>query len=112
MATRTEPTAAFEEAVNLGKVNTGGDESGPSLSPDALSLYFSSGRPGGSDGDDIWVATRPDLQSPFQAPTNLTELDDPNSEVGAKLSADRTEIVFTSNRSGQWTLWRATRDCL
>jgi hypothetical protein len=44
--------------VNLGpEVNSSGLDGGPVLSPDGLSLYFGSERPGGSLGsDDIWQA--------------------------------------------------------
>ena len=42
---------------NLGPpVNTEAKESQPSLSADGLSLYFSSDRPGGRGGMDIWVS--------------------------------------------------------
>ena len=112
LATRTQPSAAFEEPVNLSEVNSGSGDTGPSWSPDTLSIYFASDRPGGSGGNDIWVATRPDPQSPFEAPVNVAELNGSDSEIGPELSADGTEIVFTSNCGGQWTLWRATRECL
>jgi Tol biopolymer transport system component len=48
MATRATTSDAFGSVVNLGAtVNTAGEERFPSLSPDALSLIFSSDRPGG-----------------------------------------------------------------
>ncbi len=49
----------WSEPQNLGwDVNTEFWESTPSLSPDKRDLYFSSDRPGGYGGRDIWVAHR------------------------------------------------------
>jgi WD40-like Beta Propeller Repeat len=43
----------------------------PILSPDGLSLYMASDRPGGQGGLDIWVAHRGRKKEPFGAPVNL-----------------------------------------
>jgi hypothetical protein len=45
----------------------------PIQSPDGLSLYMASNRPGGKGGLDIWVATRASTTSQWGAPTNLGE---------------------------------------
>jgi hypothetical protein len=45
----------------------------PIQSPDGLSLFMASNRPGGKGGLDIWVARRPSTTSPFGAPKNLGE---------------------------------------
>ena len=45
--------------VNLGAVvNSAGPDLGPALSPDGLSLYFFSARPGGLGGNDYWASRR------------------------------------------------------
>jgi WD40-like Beta Propeller Repeat len=43
----------------------------PIQSPDGLSLYMASNRPGGQGGIDIWVAHRASRGQPFGAPVNL-----------------------------------------
>ena len=61
----------WTEPENMGPiVNTDFWESSPSLSPDKKELYFSSGRPGGYGGKDIWV-TRKNLNGKWSRPENL-----------------------------------------
>lgn len=45
----------------------------PIQSPDGLSLYMASNRPGGKGGLDIWAATRASTTAPWGAPVNLGE---------------------------------------
>ena len=45
----------------------------PIQSPDGLSLYMASNRPGGMGLLDIWVARRPHRHAPWGAPENLGE---------------------------------------
>jgi len=55
----SHPAAAPEYSdwsapINLGAiVNSASNDQGPAISKDGLSLYFSSGRPGGFGGSDI-----------------------------------------------------------
>jgi len=42
----------------------------PIQAPDGLSFYIASNRPGGMGGQDIWISTRPDTNSPWGAFTN------------------------------------------
>lgn len=51
--------AGFGAPVNLGPaVNSGGKEFAPMLSPDGATLLFSSDRPGGAGGHDLFTARR------------------------------------------------------
>ena len=74
-------------AGNSAEVNTPALDGCPIQSPDDLSLYIASNRPGGRGGLDIWVATRSSTSSPWGAPTNLGE--PVNSAVGRLLSHAR-----------------------
>ncbi|KYK23616.1 hypothetical protein AYK24_07335 [Thermoplasmatales archaeon SG8-52-4] len=48
----------WEDAVNLGSMfNTSVDDDTPHISPDGSTLYFTSNRPGGYGGYDIWKAS-------------------------------------------------------
>ncbi len=58
---------------NHADLNTPAVDGCPIQSPDGLSLYMASNRPGGRGGLDIWVATRPSTSAPWGAPTNLGE---------------------------------------
>jgi len=60
-------------AGNHPDVNTPSLDGCPISSPDGLSLYIASNRPGGRGGLDIWVATRTSTSAPYGAPVNLGE---------------------------------------
>ncbi len=58
---------------NSPELNTPSLDGCPIQSPDGLSLYMASNRPGGKGGLDIWVATRTTANAPWGAPANLGE---------------------------------------
>jgi WD40-like Beta Propeller Repeat len=60
-----------EIAGNSPELNTPGIDGCPIQSPDGLSLYMASDRPGGLGGLDIWVARRASKDAPLGAPENL-----------------------------------------
>lgn len=62
-----------EIAGNSAEVNTTSADGCPIQSPNGLSLYLASNRPGGHGGLDIWVAHRPSTTAPWGAPENLGE---------------------------------------
>src|SRR5882672_10814708 len=64
---------AWSEPVNLGPpINSSFFDSAAALSPNGLSLYFVSARPGGLGSNDIWVSQRRCADCPWEDPTNLT----------------------------------------
>src|SRR5262245_42689283 len=52
-------------------VNTPASDQHPALSPDGLSLYITSTRPGGFGSTDLWVCHRATGNSPWGPATNL-----------------------------------------
>ena len=62
-----------ETAGNHADLNTASLDGCPIQSPDGLSLYIASNRPGGRGGLDIWMASRSSATSPWGAPVNLGE---------------------------------------
>jgi WD40-like Beta Propeller Repeat len=60
-----------EIAGNNAELNTVALDGCPIESPDGLSLYIASNRPGGLGGIDIWVARRASRTAPWGAPVNL-----------------------------------------
>ncbi|HAO46568.1 MAG TPA: OmpA family protein [Ferruginibacter sp.] len=88
----------WSEAHNLGtSVNTEFWESSPSLSPDKKDLYFSSNRPGGFGGKDIWVTHR--LQNgKWSVPENMGEAVNTSGDEGCPfMHADNRSLYFNSN---------------
>jgi peptidoglycan-associated lipoprotein len=69
----------------------------PSLSQDELVIYFSSDRPGGMGGKDIWVAFRDNVSAPFGRPYNLGPIvNTPGDELFPFLRND-TLLYFASD---------------
>jgi hypothetical protein len=60
-----------EIAGNSAELNTAALDGCPIESPDGLSLYIASNRPGGLGGIDIWVARRGTRTAPWGTPVNL-----------------------------------------
>jgi hypothetical protein len=91
-----------------GLVNTSFADKDPWLSSDRKVLYLCSDAP---DRDyDIWVATRPDAQSPFSAPSRVEGVNvDWSADEDPWLSPDMMEIYFSSFRSGNLDIYRAVR---
>src|SRR5260370_27316220 len=52
-------------------VNSSSVDSHAAISKDGLSLFFTSNRPGGFGGNDIWVTQRNSLDDCWQQPKNL-----------------------------------------
>ena len=105
---------SFGEPVNLGPtVNSGNFERGSALSADALTLVFSSNRPGGQGTWDLWMCTRKSVSDPFGQPVNLgRNVNSAVVDLDPALSADGLTLLFSSNRpggQGEADLWMCTR---
>jgi outer membrane protein OmpA-like peptidoglycan-associated protein/tetratricopeptide (TPR) repeat protein len=83
---------------NLGStVNTEFWESAPSLSPDKKDLYFSSRRPGGFGGSDLYVCHR-QADGRWGQPENMgPEINTSGDESTPFIHADNQSLYFTSN---------------
>jgi hypothetical protein len=88
--------------VNVGApVNTAAGEMNAALSPDELSLYFTSNRAGGLGGTDIWVSQRDCDTCPWQTPMNLgAPVNSSSADAGPRLSIDGHLLFFQSDRPG------------
>jgi len=99
------------------ELNTPFNDGCPIQSPDGLSLFIASNRPGGLGGQDIWVARRASKDDPWGPPENLgtpvnSDADDfcptpvrghglyfVSARAGGCGSAD---IYFTKFKNGAW----------
>lgn len=86
----------WSEPQNLGRnVNSEFWESTPSLSPDKRDLYFSSSRPGGYGGRDIWVCHK--TENGWSQPENLgPEINTAGDESTPFIHADNQTLYFNS----------------
>jgi len=78
-------------------VNTESWESSPSLSPDKKDLYFSSNRPGGYGGSDIWV-THHASNGEWTQPENLGPAINTSGDEGCPfMYSDNQTLFFNSS---------------
>ena len=104
--------------VNLGPVvNSPQDDRLPAISADGLELVFSSSRPGGSGGHDLWMSRRVSPTDPWATPVNLgPRVNSSDDEFYANLSTDGLTLYFSSSRPGGlgmldiWMAHRPNRD--
>ena len=103
---------------NLGPLVNGADmDIYPSLSPDGLEIYFSSRRPGGCGGVDLYVTRRATRTSPWDAAINLgPKINSEYNDNVASMTPDGLELYILSDRASSpgpldfYVCKRATRN--
>jgi hypothetical protein len=101
----------FADPIPVGELNDGGANNAL-LSNDGLTMYFTSSRPGGAGGLDIWRATRETADGVFGDIVNVSELNLDDFEFADWISDDGCRLYFTSRRpggAGEWDIWLAER---
>jgi hypothetical protein len=95
-------SAEWSPPVNIGPtINTTAGEMNAALTPDELSLYFTSDRTGGLGSTDIWVSHRECIGCPWQTPVNLgAPFNGPTQDAGPRFSNDGHLLFFQSDRPG------------
>ncbi|MHC4207488.1 MAG: protease inhibitor I42 family protein [Planctomycetota bacterium] len=116
----------FGTPVNLGpEVNSSYGEGGVCISANGLEFYFTSDRPGGSGGQDIWVMKRPTIDDDWGDPLNLgSPANTKYSYWEPSISSDGLSLYFSDghwppfgNRlpgglGGQGDIWMITRETI
>jgi Tol biopolymer transport system component len=121
MSTRSGTRRPWGRPINLGlTVNSSHSDCSPWLSGDGRTLYFSSDRPGGRGGQDLYcAAVRPPESPPDTVallngwrvgkPVNLGAMvNSAGNDVTNCVSSDGRTLVFASDRpggSGLYDLW-------
>jgi serine/threonine protein kinase/Tol biopolymer transport system component len=102
MTTRSTPDGPWGNPVNLGPpLNSPASDWGPGISSNGLEMYFSSDRPQGHGGDDIYVTTRASTEDPWREPVNLGPyLNSPRNDGSPSISANGRLLFFKSTRQG------------
>lgn len=88
------------------------DDHRPHVSKNGKEVFFDSNRNGPTTGLDVWTASRADTSSSFSSPSRISIVASDKNDVRAVMSADGTELYFTSNRSGGFgkiDIYRSTR---
>jgi len=107
---------------NLGTaVNSGNNDAWPCVFADDLHMLYSSDRPGGYGGYDLWMTTRPTRDDHWTTPVNLgPSVNSASGEVGASISRDGLELYFWEYHAGPFRpegfggsdIWVARRSSL
>jgi hypothetical protein len=104
----SEPSKAL-----LGAVSSDAFQSADGfLDSRGLELYFSSTRDGDHADSDLYVSRRASLNDAFGEPEPLSDLNDPEGRSEERmpwLSSDGKTLYFVSDRTGQYTLYLATK---
>lgn len=96
-----------------GGPNAGGSNNRPSISPDALTIYFDSDRAGTLGGPDLYYASRRSPIGPFGPAVHLQNLSSAAFDARPFISADGSMLTFSSARPGSSSpapdMWFSTR---
>lgn len=90
----------FETPEPLGSINTTSEEIEPFVSADGLTLYFTSDRPGGKGGRDIYQATRATPMDAFGSIGAVAAFNTAYDDGGLSLSTDGLTAYISSTRPG------------
>jgi len=94
----TKTNSGWSLPKNLGQnINTDWWESAPSISPDGQALYFSSNKPGGFGGIDIYVSYKNERGGWKQAVNLGPSINTTGDEQTPFIHADNKTLYFSSN---------------
>lgn len=106
----------FGEPTLVTELDSGGEyfTQRPSIRFDGREMFFSSNRPAsppdGENSHDIWTSTRQGNGQPWTTPIKLgATINTPFQEQTPVISEDGTLLFFTSDRTGNFDLYVATR---
>ena len=103
MATRANNTSSFGNIAPLININSSYMDIDPFISPDGLSLYFTSSRDGMGQ---LYESTRSSLTDSFGAAQAVTFINQPNLQMGgASLSNDGQSLYFNMYNGNNWDMY-------
>lgn len=109
-STNCDPLAPFGVPVSIAALNSANDDSTPRFSPDELTVYLASTRPGHLGGGSIYTATRGTLTGTFGTPTLMPVI---NTGGGAvyhpAITGDGLRIFLQVTGGGPTDIYLATR---
>ncbi len=92
---RVRSDGSFAPATRVNELSTEFDDRMPNIRRDGLEIVFSSNRPGGSGGQDVYVSTRHSIYSHWSVPVNLgPSVNTAGNETRASLSGDGRRLHF------------------
>ena len=115
VTTRATVSDSWSASVNLGpNVNSSNFDGQPCISPDGLTLFITSNRPGGYGNWDIWMSKRTTRDDDWSTPMNLgPAINTLDGESEPSISADGRTLYFSDWMTprpggvGKIDLWQA-----
>jgi len=101
-----DPSKPFGTPVRVADFEPNAARSTPRLSPDELSIYFTTS--GADAGADLSMAVRSSTATPFAGETVLAQ-STPSNDNDPMVGADQLSLWFHSNRNGTADIFLATR---
>lgn len=111
-APRCNPSAPFGAPMPMSSLNTADYDESARLSPDELTVYFSSTRAGGPGGWDLWMATRSDTGTMFGDASAIPGANTAALERGPTITADGLALYALVGASPNYDIGVATRSSL
>jgi Tol biopolymer transport system component len=108
-AGRCDPSASFGAPVAITELNSSSSDEGATLTPDELTIYFDSSRPGGLGGYDIYVATRTSRTDHFSEPALLAGVNTAGNERNPTVTGDGLTLYATNGGGSTFDMLYATR---
>ena len=106
LATRADRASPWGGKTEIFELSTPADESGPTLTPDGLTMYLSTNANG---DDDLFVSTRSSTTSPWETPTPVTGINTAANDAEPFINGSNTLLLFASDRDGNYDLFMARR---
>ncbi|MCE9499235.1 MAG: OmpA family protein, partial [Leptospira sp.] len=87
---------------HIDELNSNFNDKMPAISPDGKTLVFSSDRPGGLGGYDLWKSTREEATGTWSKPINMgTGINSSANEIMPAYHYDGLTLYFSSNRNDE-----------
>jgi WD40-like Beta Propeller Repeat len=102
----------FSSPVRVPELSSAVSDDEPTLSPDGLSIWITSARPGGPGPLDVWAATRASVSAAWGATTPELVLSSTANEGRVAFTPDALRVYVVSDRSGgagAEDVWTAAR---
>lgn len=106
---RTSETTAWAKPTLVAELSTTSEERHPSISPDGLTIYFSSNRPGSIGSDDIFRSVRATRTTVWSTPAAVVELNTVADEQEFMIGADLLTGILDSSRDATAHIYLVTR---
>jgi len=101
---------SFGKPERIKELSTDADDRYVNVSKDGREIVFSSNRPGGSGGLDVWYSSRSSVRDPWSPPVNLgTNINTANPETRPTFSWDHKRLYFGRTISGNGDAYVSTR---